>query len=92
LIFYTGYGQEISVSQQYYGHPRNLYNGAQFSLHTTSRDLEFAFIFNLEPVKAVEAVHQHIQFGKLLLEDKMNFILPPPAWAFGHHITLTPKF
>ena len=40
--------------------------GGEFSIATSSRDLEFVFIFDLQPDATVEAVFRHVQLGSLL--------------------------
>lgn len=58
FVLFSGHGQEVAFTQLEYG--------GQVSLSSSSADLEFVFIFNLNPVETVEAVQKHINFGSLL--------------------------
>jgi len=46
------------------------------------------FIFNLDPISTTEAVHRHVNLGNLHETKSKDFVLPPPSWALGHHISL----
>lgn len=85
MVIFSGHGQEIIFEE--------ITEGGQLTVATSSRDLEFVFIFDLSPISTVEAVNNHIQLGTLLNHGGMrNIVLPPPSWAFGHHITLPSGF
>jgi len=58
MVFFTGHGMEIAFSE--------IETGGEFSVATSSRDLEFVFIFDLQPDATVEAVFRHVQLGSLL--------------------------
>ena len=78
LAFFEGHGLEVSFTE--------ISEGGHFTIASSSRDIDFAFIFNLSPIQAAQAVFNHINFGSLQKGNLWKY--PPPQWALGHHITV----
>jgi hypothetical protein len=77
LLWTTGAtfeGKEVSFYQAL--------DGGRFTIASSKSEVQIHYVFNLSPLEAAIAIHRGIE----TIND--GFKLPPPAWAFGHHMTV----
>jgi hypothetical protein len=54
LVFFTGHGLDVTYEED------SDKEGAAFSVQSSSKDLEFVFVFDMTPLQLVKRLQQHI--------------------------------